>query len=257
MTKQTMAKLFNKIRHQLVSEKPSTSRTANYLKYAIGEIVLVVLGILIALSINTWNEQRKMNLQEQEILEGFKTEFTTNFKQLEKVIKFQQKSDESANKIMTYFNKDVSDIPEAKFDSLQYFIFNGWTFDPRKGLLNSVIASGQINLISNVELKNQLASFEDMVNDLEEESQSIRLLNAKLASIQSEYINVGKQNAISYKVFVNEGFQSDYNRFFKDIRVYNIINNASSWRYDLLDEETKIMQSIKRILELIAEELEK
>ncbi len=43
-----MAKLFNKIRMKLVSEKPSTIRTTNYLKYAIGEIVLVVIGILIA-----------------------------------------------------------------------------------------------------------------------------------------------------------------------------------------------------------------
>ena len=138
---------------------------------------------------------------------------------------------------------------------MQYNIYNGWTFNPRKGLLNSVIASGQINIISNVELKNQLASFEDMVNDLEEESQAISLLNTKLSSITQDYLNFGKQNAIGYKSFVNEGFQSDYNRFFKDIRVYNIINNTSSWRYDLLEEETEIMQSIEKIIELITEEL--
>ncbi len=94
-----------------------------------------------------------------------------------------------------------------------------------------------------------------MVNDLEEESQAIRLLNGKLSSIIDEYINTGKQNAISYKSFVNEGFKSDYNRFFKDIRVYNIINNATSWRYDLLNEENEIMQSINRIIELITKEI--
>jgi len=55
-----MAKFFNKIRKQLVSEKPSVSRTSNYLKYAIGEIVLVVIGILIALQINNWNENKKL-----------------------------------------------------------------------------------------------------------------------------------------------------------------------------------------------------
>jgi len=42
-----MAKLFNNIRKKLVADKPSSVRTANYLKYAIGEIVLVVIGILI------------------------------------------------------------------------------------------------------------------------------------------------------------------------------------------------------------------
>jgi len=45
-----MPKLFNNIRKQLIADK-SSNRTANYLKYAIGEIVLVVFGILIALSI--------------------------------------------------------------------------------------------------------------------------------------------------------------------------------------------------------------
>jgi len=55
-----MVKLFNNIRKQLVADKPSSTRTANYLKYAIGEIVLVVIGILIALSINNWNEDIKL-----------------------------------------------------------------------------------------------------------------------------------------------------------------------------------------------------
>jgi len=63
-----MAKLFNNIRKQLVSEKPSVSRTSNYLKYAVGEIVLVVIGILIALQINNWNEQRKLKKVELNLL---------------------------------------------------------------------------------------------------------------------------------------------------------------------------------------------
>ncbi|MCF6212902.1 MAG: DUF6090 family protein, partial [Flavobacteriaceae bacterium] len=63
-----MAKLFHKIRKQIVSEKPSFSRTTNYLKYAIGEIVLVMVGILLALQVNTWNEHRKQKKREVTIL---------------------------------------------------------------------------------------------------------------------------------------------------------------------------------------------
>lgn len=248
-----MINFFRKKRKKLADD----NKALKYTRYAIGEIVLVVIGILIALQINTWNEHRKMQIQEQELLKGLEIEFTINFNRLEKVIQLHQKSIESANEIMIYFKQDINAIPEAKFDSLQYHMENTWTFNPRKGLVNSAIASGQINLISNVELKNQLASFEDMVNDQEEEIQEIRLLGAKLTSIISKYINVGEQNEIGYKTFVNEGFQSDYNRFFKDIRVYNIINNKTSWSFDLLDEETEIMQSTERILELISEELKK
>ena len=50
-----MIKFFRKIRQNLLSE----GKTGKYLKYAIGEIILVVIGILIALSINNWNQNQK------------------------------------------------------------------------------------------------------------------------------------------------------------------------------------------------------
>jgi hypothetical protein len=59
-----MLKFFRKIRQNLLNE----GKTTKYFKYAIGEIVLVVIGILIALQINNWNEKRKANIFEQEIL---------------------------------------------------------------------------------------------------------------------------------------------------------------------------------------------
>ena len=59
-----MIKFFRKIRQNLLSEE----NTGNYLKYALGEIVLVVIGILMALQINNWNEQRKTDIKEQILL---------------------------------------------------------------------------------------------------------------------------------------------------------------------------------------------
>ncbi len=62
-----MIKFFRKIRFNLMSE----NKTGKYFKYAIGEIVLVVLGILIALQINNWNEQRKQRkLEESTLIEA-------------------------------------------------------------------------------------------------------------------------------------------------------------------------------------------
>jgi len=59
-----MIKFFRKIRYNLMS----TNQTRKYFKYALGEILLVVIGILIALQINNWNEVRKERLKEQELL---------------------------------------------------------------------------------------------------------------------------------------------------------------------------------------------
>ena len=69
-----MINFFRKIRFDLMEK----NKTGKYFKYAIGEIVLVVIGILIALSINNWNENRKNNDKETAILLNLKTEFETN-----------------------------------------------------------------------------------------------------------------------------------------------------------------------------------
>ena len=61
-----MIKFFRKIRERLLSE----NKFSKYLIYAIGEIVLVVIGILIALSINNWNERRKNTLLEDQLIKN-------------------------------------------------------------------------------------------------------------------------------------------------------------------------------------------
>jgi hypothetical protein len=56
-----MLKFLRQIRRKLVREK----QVKNYLMYASGEILLVMIGILLALQINTWNEQRQQRIEEK------------------------------------------------------------------------------------------------------------------------------------------------------------------------------------------------
>ncbi len=77
-----MIKFFRKIRQNLLSE----GKTGKYFKYAVGEIVLVVIGILIALSINNWNEKNKIGKLKNEILLNLNVEFKNNLFELDKVI---------------------------------------------------------------------------------------------------------------------------------------------------------------------------
>jgi len=69
-----------------------TGKTSKYLKYAIGEIILVVIGILIALSINNWNENRKQVIIEQEILNSLKFELLEVKKTLSNIRRFHESS---------------------------------------------------------------------------------------------------------------------------------------------------------------------
>ena len=73
-----MIKFFRKIRQNLLSE----GKTGKYLKYAFGEIILVVFGILIALQINNWNEERKDRIKEQVILKQLQEDYQANLSRI-------------------------------------------------------------------------------------------------------------------------------------------------------------------------------
>jgi len=69
-----MIKIFRKIHYDLIGK----NKTGKYLKYAIGEILLVVIGILFALQINNWNEERKVRDHESVLLRELRNEMTFN-----------------------------------------------------------------------------------------------------------------------------------------------------------------------------------
>jgi hypothetical protein len=76
-----MIKFFRKIRQNLLSE----GKTGKYFKYAIGEIILVVIGILIALQINNWNENQKVTKEEGKIIESLSLELTDIHSELKSI----------------------------------------------------------------------------------------------------------------------------------------------------------------------------
>ncbi len=78
-----MIKLFRNIRKSLLAE----GKTSKYLKYAIGEIILVVIGILIALQINNWNENQKLKKEEIKLLHALEKEIESNITSLDTTIK--------------------------------------------------------------------------------------------------------------------------------------------------------------------------
>ena len=78
-----MIPFFRKTRKQMADDNPPVGRAGipmKYMRYAIGEILLVVIGILIALSINKWNEERKNIVIEKEILTNIKNGFESDIK---------------------------------------------------------------------------------------------------------------------------------------------------------------------------------
>ena len=90
-----------------------TGKTSKYLKYAIGEIILVVIGILIALQINNWNEQRKTDKQVEELFSKAFQELEHNLNQGRRLVKFYRKKGNQFNKVLNN-TLSASEIEKSK-----------------------------------------------------------------------------------------------------------------------------------------------
>jgi hypothetical protein len=114
-----MIKLFRKIRQNLIME----NKTANYLKYAIGEIILVVIGILIALQINNWNTNRINTIEEGKIIRNLNSEFKLNKTNLNLDISRTEQSIEMGKQIMGMIDADETVLYSINIDSILYAVF--------------------------------------------------------------------------------------------------------------------------------------
>ena len=158
-----MIQFFRKIRRKLLSK----NKFSKYLIYAIGEIILVVIGILIALQINNWNQSKILKVQEIQSLESLHSEFQENLQKFNKIHKLQLIRNDAITQILF---SDISNYSLSSLDSLYLKANFNWTYNPSFGIYNSLINSGKIQLITNDTLKNRISQFKDLVNDyLEDE----------------------------------------------------------------------------------------
>ncbi|MGB5393132.1 MAG: DUF6090 family protein [Lutimonas sp.] len=115
-----MIHFFKRLRHQLFSGKKSEKagiQTGRYLKYAIGEIILVVIGILIALSINNWNESRKDKILEMKILNEIHMNLKSTISSLNRTIESEEAYLKYNGLILEYMEgqKPYSEILDEAF----------------------------------------------------------------------------------------------------------------------------------------------
>ena len=150
--------------------------TGKYLKYAVGEVILVVIGILIALQVNNWNEYRKEKVVEKKILLSLHNEISNNLESLEVVIDGKDKIINVNEYIINNTGKNGEWKSIKPLDSLiNYISLSGWIFVPQNGVLNEIINSGKLLLIENDLIKNEIASLPQLLSLMIEEDRQYRL----------------------------------------------------------------------------------
>ncbi len=156
-----MIRLLRKIRHRLLEE----SSYGMYMLYAGGEVLLVVIGILLAFQIDNWNEDRKERQQETVILKQLHSEFTSNLDQLDHKIAAKE---DIMNSVMQLF-RYIDDPQLRNKDSIDYHLARTMpysTFDP---IVYDLAGSGSLMLIRNNYLKQILSLWGSEILDVKED----------------------------------------------------------------------------------------
>lgn len=257
-----MIKLFRNFRKKLLNE----NKTQRYFKYALGEIILVVIGILIALQINTWNESRKAKNEEVKILTALRSDFQVSKQRIEETIVIQSKvMDYSRILVDIHERQDQKDFEyfDKHLDSLDFLISYGTSWyraEPVTGAYKSLISAGKIDLIQNENLRHLLAQFSaDLESGFEDHDIAMDLLiiltnqvsdfPLKIASNKHRnHLNINPRRhdtlIVSKKFFNNDSYFG--NLYYKLALEKN--------RYD---RQQSMLKQIDSILSLINSELKK
>lgn len=210
-----MIKFFRKIRQKLLSE----NRFSKYFIYAVGEIVLVVIGILIALSINNWNEERKAKTLEVKLLKDLVLEMKQNKSLLEDA-KIRHNAHDS---ISTVILEQKTELAPAIY--LQHVVFTTYfaTTDFVNGNVESILSEHGPSIISNDTLKEFVTTWKEMANDItENELIEQQLIFDQILPVISKNIDLSKIDPIT------RGEESSFNNYLADVTFQNDIKNLIS-----------------------------
>ena len=143
-----MIKLFRNIRQNLLAE----GKTSKYFQYALGEIVLVVIGILIALQINNWNENRKERIQEVKYLENIKSDIAIEQINNDRMLELRLKKAEAASGML--FRKTPKGAQELEvFEESWRLVYFWQSYIPNNSVFKELSSSGHLNEITSDSLK--------------------------------------------------------------------------------------------------------
>lgn len=226
-----MIKFFRRIRQKLLSE----NKFSKYLFYAIGEIVLVVIGILIALQINNSNEIRKNRNKEKVILETLLSDLKTNEKLIEEGFADYEWKTSLSEKMANLFGNEFEKEKLVFIDSILYWSAEYSSIELINNSILSLTTSDRLELLQNQSLKQQIVKYPTYIELYKEREDLIR-------SIVVNEIRPNLEKHISLQKWWNlpETLESDYKTLMNDRTISNNYLNRLFQTRDALERLKKL-----------------
>lgn len=247
-----MFRFFRSIRHRLLAE----SKTSRYMAYALGEIVLVVIGILIALSINTWNHERVIKisidnyfLRIHDELESEEANLTLWSEQNHQLANMNEKA------LYLMRTEDVDSI--EVFKELLGSVATAWEYTVKTPIIDEFLNNDYLSLVEDDSLK---LLFRDYLNIKERvDGHNAYIVMQYHNSIEPffvKHINYSQVAMQSYREGLVQGGPSpDYKALYGNLALWNIITFKletceASYRY-----ADKARSSVRKLRRMIGKEL--
>lgn len=232
-------KLFRRIRHKLILDNKKTQ----YLKYALGEIVLVVIGILIALQINNWNQSIKDKNSLNEYLIKIRSHTSEDIEQLEELSKGRKQIADICKKARN------SILNKTENDNLFLFKISGsafvdFYFKPNSGGYESLKNSEYYGKINNTKIDSLLAEYYSLVDVIAENERSYNQFTVH----QENYLDTQfDRSLILASAFMSldslatkATTQSEYDQAFTEYTAkpgYRNVISLAAWQFDTMIEQ--------------------
>ena len=247
-------KLFRKTRQKLASE----NKISSYLRYAIGEILLVVIGILIALQVNNWNEQRKLNNERKALIESL----ISDFKETREIITAKEvENDQSIKRTSRFLSLSYTNNENVSVDSLQYYLSGAFTypfFTPTLTSYQQAVATGKIGLIKDKAFLKDISEFLTAYN-LYNQQKDIGGRMFYMGSIWEMRKEVGNLASLGGKDRNRKGTRKifpqaykfsdkEYREFIKRREVFAAIDNMRTIFYNVQDSFKNMDKAAQSII---------
>ena len=238
-----MIKLFRNIRQNLIME----NKTGKYIKYAIGEIVLVVIGILIALSINNWNEQRKFKNREITMLIEIQASLNESLVEINHMIKRNGALKDDYVVLLNHMNQN---LPYDKSLDSYFGLLDNWASPYFNYSAFETLKTLGGDIITNDSLKNKI----------------IRMYDRELEYLVSDYDKVEWNYSSSVvqpfsskhlEIDIESGnaFPNNYAELMQNVEFKNILTALIGLRNNGLYKSQKLKESLENLIEDITKEI--
>ncbi|MEP0365767.1 MAG: DUF6090 family protein [Cyclobacteriaceae bacterium] len=238
-----MIKLFRKIRYDLMEK----NKTGKYLKYAIGEIILVVIGILIALQLNDWNDHRKQVELEKEYYCRLLDDVRLDKEQIQNLTQLAKERLVASNQSVRLLLNDGSKKNEigTQISLSGKAIYSD--FEPNNSAYEDLKSGANLNIISDKSIIKALNHYFNRVEELK----SIIMINGKhavdIAFAHNDYFANGSVQASVRNGRFKNGLDEDLK-----VSVLSFDDNqlTSQMRTRLLNESLEFVGANSRQIEL-------